>query len=73
MFRKVRSGAFVRAGFRVSTATSEALSSVARDRQARFEPIGPLGLRGKTGTTEVFALTDSRVNRPSHRTQHLAD
>ena len=54
-------------------ATSETLSSVARDRQARFEPIGPLSVRGKTGTIDVFGLTDSRVNRPSHRTQQLAD
>jgi adenylate cyclase len=43
--------------------SKEALSSVARGRQAGFEPIGPLPLRGKSETVEVFALTHARADQ----------
>jgi len=42
-------------------ASAEALSALDPQARARFEPLPPLPLRGKTGLVHVFGLTDARV------------
>jgi adenylate cyclase len=41
--------------------SKEALSSVAPSRQAGFTPMGPVPLRGKAATVEVFALAEAQT------------
>lgn len=43
-------------------ASKEALASLPADRQAEFEPMGPLPLRGKSAMVEVFGLIAARVH-----------